>query len=106
MLLGEGHAIGWGRNSGFQAINLAARFGCTRILLVGFDYSLRHGSHWHGNHPPPLTNPRQATVDEWRAILDGEADALADAGIEVINCSPSSALSRFRRLSLMEALGV
>lgn len=106
MLLGDGYEIGWGRNSGFQAINLAARFGCTRILLVGLDFSLRHGTHWHGNHPPPLTNPRQATVDEWRFILDSQADALAAAGIEVINCSSTSALTRFKRMPLMEALGV
>src|ERR1043166_8946509 len=36
-----------GRNSGYQAINLAYHLGATRILLLGFDMQ---GSHYFGAH--------------------------------------------------------
>lgn len=97
--------IGWGHNSGFQAINVATRFGATRILLCGFDCSLERGIHFHGSHPSPLVNPRQASVDAWRGFLDDQAPALASMGVRVINCSPHSRLSAFERQPLLEALG-
>lgn len=96
--------IGWGKNSGFQAVNLAARFGAKRIVLVGFDYNLNSGVHWHGTHRPPLTNPRSGTVDEWRAIMDRQAETFERLGIEVLNASAKSSLSAYPRVSLREVL--
>lgn len=97
--------IGWGSNGGFQALNLAIQFGASRIILVGFDMSLRKGVHWHGSHAPGLSNPRQASVDKWRAQLDAQAPVLDRIGIEVINSSPHSALTAFRRVPFLEAIG-
>ena len=44
MLFGETGTVGWGGNSGFQAINLALQFGAARLLLVGFDCRVDKGS--------------------------------------------------------------
>lgn len=98
------HQIGWGKNSGFQAINLAARFGAKDLVLVGFDFNLERGVHWHGSHRPPLTNPRFGTVDEWRAILDGQADNLQDLGIKIWNASDGSRLTAYDRIDLLESI--
>lgn len=100
----ETDQIGWGKNSGFQAINLAARFGAKDIVLVGFDFCLEKGVHWHGSHRPPLTNPRFGTVDEWRAILDGQAERLSGMGIQIRNASKSSRLQAYEPIDLMESL--
>lgn len=96
--------IGWGSNGGFQAINLAVQFGAAQILLVGFDMNLRNGVHFHGRHPPGLNNPRQASVDKWRAELDGQAPILEKMGIDVVVASPHSSLTAYRRQPLQEAL--
>lgn len=96
--------IGWGSNGGFQAVNLAVQFGASRIVLVGFDMSLEKGTHWHGRHASPLNNPKQAAVDKWRIELDAQAPVLASMGIEVLNASPHSRLTAFRRVPLLEAI--
>jgi hypothetical protein len=104
MLFDDSGEIGWGHNGGFQAINVATRFGSRRILLCGFDLSLEKGVHFHGSHPSPLTNPSAGAVESWRGYLDAQAQLLADHGVEVINCSPHSRLANYRRQPLLEAL--
>src|SRR5262245_5637169 len=42
----DGHAIHYGDNSGFQAINLAILFGATHIVLVGFDMKVVNGQRY------------------------------------------------------------
>lgn len=91
-----------GRNSGYQAINLAVHLGATRILLLGYDMSLGHGgkSHWFGEHPdrakPPLT--------VFRRLFPTIAPPLKALGIEVLNCSRRSALTCFPKVPLEHAL--
>lgn len=96
--------IGWGSNSGFQAINLAIQFGAKRLILCGFDMSIVKGFHWHGRHQAGLNNPRQTSVDKWRIELDSQAPFLRMMGIEVLNASPFSALQAYPRVNLLEAL--
>lgn len=97
--------IGCGGNSGFQAINLAIQFGAKRLLLVGMDFRVDLGIHWHGRHPQTLNNPRPASVDSWRRALEGQAEAIKAMGVEVVNCSPVSTLTAFPKMTLREALG-
>ncbi len=104
LLVDQPGVIGWGANSGFQALNLAVQLGARRILLCGFDCSLEKGTHWHGRHPSPLDNPRQASVDRWGAALDAQAPFVESLGIPVINCASHSRLAAFPRRPLMEAL--
>jgi hypothetical protein len=97
--------VGAGGNSGFQALNLAAQFGAKRILLVGFDASVRGGQHWYGrNNWNGANNPDENLCDRWRKAFDGAAIDLANRGIEVINTALWSQLNRFKKMSIEHAL--
>ena len=96
--------IGAGGNSGFQAINLAAQAGASRIVLVGFDLSLARGVHWHGKHGAGLNNPSAQNIDRWRADLDASAAMLAGLGVDVLNASPHSSLTAFEKRPLEACL--
>jgi hypothetical protein len=88
-----------GYNSGYQAIGLAALFGATRILLLGFDFAnLGAQVHWHGNHPTGLANGGQYPL--WIAAMNRLAEDLQKSHIEVINCSRRSALKCFPRRAI------
>lgn len=77
-------------NSGVLALECAKRAGATRIKLYGFDM---HGSHFFGQYTNGLTN----TSEEKRRIhLRQYAQwAKANRCVEVINCTPGSALQCF-----------
>jgi hypothetical protein len=91
-----------GGNSGFQAVNLVAQFGCSPIVLVGFDMTLDHGVHWHPDHGKGLHNPRPERIKAWRRYMDAAAPVYAKLGIEVLNASPQSALKAYRHVTLEE----
>lgn len=84
-----------GGNSGFQALNLAVLWGAEYIELYGFD--MRRGDdgrrHFFGDHPPQLMRD----LDFARAIraFEEAAPQLAKLGVEVVNCTPGSALRCF-----------
>ena len=93
-----------GRNSGYQAINLAVLFGARRILLLGYDMQRRRGqpSHWFGDHPPAIRadSPYHAFLNRFESL----PAALATVGVTVINCSRDTALTLFPRATIQEAL--
>lgn len=96
----KGERVGSGGNSGFQAVNLAILFGSRRIVLVGFDYTVESGVHWHGRHPAGLNNPSERQMGRWRDRLDATAPALAAKGVEIINASSVSTLRAFPKRRL------
>lgn len=95
---GLGKAFGvihQGANSGYQAINLAYQAGAKKIVLLGFDMKRSHGkSHHHGDHPRHLNSSLPFAM--WIKAFAPMAKDLADAGVDVINCTPGSALKCFR----------
>ncbi|MCY1431072.1 hypothetical protein D9M71_470340 [compost metagenome] len=96
------HATGVGQsvlNSGYRAIELAIDFGAARALLLGFDCSVRSGTHWHGDHGR-TKNPDDRRCAEWI----GQFGRLDRRGTEVINCSRETALTCFQRMPIEEAL--
>ena len=95
--------IHYGSNSGFQAINLAILFGANRILLVGFDMSARGKSHFFGEHPPGLI--RCNDYERFIPHFERAARRLPPA-IEIINCTPGSALRCFPMMDIKDALCV
>lgn len=97
-------AVRTGGNSGYQAVHVAAHAGAKRILLCGFDMHDRGGSHWHGDHPHPLRNTGPALFERWCQRFEEMAGALSDRGIEVLNCTPGSALKAFPQVPLVVAL--
>jgi len=82
-----------GRNSGYQAINLAVHLGARRVLLLGYDMSVSKDgrSHWFGDHPDKQVSPYVRMLSAFDAIVQ----PLAAAGVTVINCSRRTALKVF-----------
>ena len=92
-----------GRNSGFQALNLATLAGARRVLLIGFDGGVRAGGpgHFHGDHPrltPADVYPMQ------RAAMREALEPLRELGVEVVNCTPGSQIDAFPMACLQEVL--
>lgn len=104
-LLDEVGKVGSGRNSGFQALNLAAQFGAKRIILLGLDIGGETAAHWYGrNNWNMANNPDQWSYDKWQKAFTVAAPDLKARGIDVINASRSTALKCFRQLPLASAL--
>lgn len=99
----DGNVVGWGGNSGFQALNMVVLFGCRRIILVGFDATIKFGLHWHESHPVGQ-NPTPNKTLRWRRSLDWAFPVLTRIGVEVINCSEKSKLKKYPKMSFEDAL--
>lgn len=98
-----------GRNSVYQAINLAVHFGATRILLLGVDMSngpradgKGRSDHFFGHHPDNSAPQFSICLARFETLVQ----PLAKAGVEVLNCSRRTALDVFPRVALEEALGL
>jgi hypothetical protein len=102
------HFIRWGRNSGFQLNNVLAhmigRGG--RLLLGGYDFKPGPGGklHHHPDHTGPLKNPDANSMAAWAKLFDVTVPQFKHLGIEVINCSPGSALTCFPMARLEDVL--
>lgn len=83
-----------GFNSGQQAIHLAACFGAKRIIIIGYDCSLKNGLHYHGSHLHSLSNPTEGSVIAWQKHFNKTLPYLN--GIDIINCSRYTELTCFR----------
>ena len=82
-----------GGNSGYQAINLAVHLGAKRIVLLGYDMKPDDGKHhWFGSHPYDVPAPPYEKFLELFATL---VDPLKELEVEVVNCTPDSALDVF-----------
>ncbi len=90
-----------GMNGGYQAIGLAHLTEARRFMLLGFDMQ---GGHWHGSHPKPLTNPAPRMFALWLGLFPRLAQDLRAAGVDVVNCTRSTALTAFRLGVLEEEL--
>jgi hypothetical protein len=96
--------IHYGSNSGIQALNIAVHMGASRIILLGYDMKIAGNglAHWFGDHPDKVRSNYAA----WLTNYGIAADQLRDKGIEVINCSPDTALICFPRMTLESALSL
>lgn len=90
-----------GASSASMAVQIAAKAGAKRVLLLGIDCKPGPDGrmHWFGDHP--VTTPayvfERYQVPCWRALA-------AAIDIEVINCTPGTALDVFPKMQLSEAL--
>lgn len=105
---GEAGKIGCGSrygngHSGFHAINLAVQFGAKRLILVGFDMSFANGWHWH-EEINRITRPTPGSIGDMAKQLDDCAEQFVRLGVEVINCSATSALQKYPKQELEDAL--
>lgn len=95
--------IRYGSNSGFQAINLALLFGCTYIVLVGFD--MRHvgkSSHFFGDHPKTLAQRREGEYERFVEHFNRAAKRLP-SHVRIVNATEGSALTSFPMMSFDDA---
>lgn len=93
-----------GRHSGWQAINLAILAGAMTLILLGYDGQAgpRGQSHWHGDHPK--RKMPEAAYDEFKRSFVHGQHALDAAGVQVVNCSPNSAINQFPKIPIEKAL--
>lgn len=101
----EPDVVGSGKNGGFQAFNLVTvNCGVKKVLLLGFDMHQNGRTHFHGPHPKPLGNPFDHTFRLWIQAFKDARPKIEKMNIEVVNCTPGSALDCFAKMSLCEAL--
>lgn len=88
-----------GNNSGYAAINVAYLAGAMRIVLLGFDQKRddRDRDHCHPDHP--VVN-RPKVYDKTLPWFETLVDPLTHEGVEVLNCTPDSALRCFPKVPL------
>lgn len=102
-----------GCNSGYRAVNLAVHFGAKRIVLLGYDMqriefnpdgtrrpSQEIKEHWHGDHPVPSRSEYKV----FRSAFETIVEPLRELGIEVVNCTRSTALECFPKADLHTVL--
>lgn len=89
-------------NSGMRAIELAVKLGAEHVILLGYDCSLSHGSHWHGNHDT-TANPTDELITLWKQHFSHVAKKL-NHKVNIVNCSRFTELDVFRRASLCDTL--
>lgn len=92
--------IHYGHSSGYQALNLALHYGCSPLILVGYDMTYRPDEPRHyfgdlsdvpGEYPPELR--KWSTLDGLRTCYETIA---AQPGLPpIINATPGSALKCF-----------
>ncbi len=93
-----------GSNSGYQGVHVAAQAGAARILLCGFDMRASARAHWFGPHRNGLVNTTAETYGRYIRRFDTLRPALEALGIQVLNCTPGSALTAFPMARLEDAL--
>jgi hypothetical protein len=97
----EGGMSGW--NSGANAILFAIQKKPSTILMTGFDCSLRHGSHVHGDHPR-TPNPDADAVRRWHTQFARVATIAKKAAVPLLNCSRYTELASIQRAQLHEVI--
>jgi len=91
----------YGKNSGYQAVNLAFLLGAVKIILVGFDHCFPGNcAHWFGDHPDKVRSWYENWTECWQSVVP----QAKDHGIEIINSTPESALKVFPARPLISAL--
>lgn len=98
-----------GGNSGYVGVHVSVQFGARQVLLCGFDMrEARHEAtgrkrkHYFGNHAGSCNTSMK--FDKWIANFRRLAPKMREMGIEIINCTPKSALDMFPNRRLSEVL--
>lgn len=102
IIAGKG-LLAWGGNSGYCALGLAYQFGAARIVLLGYDMQDKDGSaHWHGQHDESIR--KDFNFPMWLQRFSEASLDLRKYGVQVINCTRSTALHCFPKARLEDVL--
>ncbi len=93
-----------GFNSGQRAILLAFFLGASKVLLLGYDCSVRNGRHWHDDHGNGLKNPDHSSAIRWKAEFERVRQLYGEA--RITNCSRYTELTAFPLNGLEEELAI
>lgn len=86
-------------NSGLLGVKVAVHLGARRVLLCGFDMN-QPGDHFFGRHPAPL----KSTTADRQEVFKRQFAWFRPRGVEIINCTPGSALDCYQRRDLEDCL--
>jgi hypothetical protein len=89
--------VALGLNGVYQSINVAVHLGATRVLLLGVDMK---GGHFFGHHPNNSGPPFSMCLNRFETLVA----PLKAAGVDVVNCTPGTALKAFPRVPLADVL--
>lgn len=89
--------VGSGHNSGLLGIMVAVRAGAKRVCLLGFDLH-SPGQHFFGKHPERL----KSTTPDRMEIFKRQFAGYKPRGVEIINCTPDSALTCYPTANIRE----
>jgi hypothetical protein len=92
-----------GRSSGHTAISLAIAMGAKRVCMVGYDMRVVDGrEHFHADYK----NGRDLTIyaNEFVPGFTGWNESAWASGVEILNCTPGSAVSEFAFADLEDVL--
>lgn len=92
-----------GRNSGFQALNLAVLTGASSIVLLGFDGRVAADgrTHFFGDH---IVRETSAAYKEYQRAFSAAEHDIKRTNVRVINCSPGSEINAFEKRNIEEVL--
>ncbi|EWS53278.1 hypothetical protein X551_03935 [Methylibium sp. T29] len=88
-----------GTNSGLLGIMVAVKLGARRVLLCGFDLK-DPGNHFFGKHPKPLKSTKPERMEAFKRQFKN----YQPRGVQIINCTPDSALDVYPRAALEDCL--
>ena len=109
----EKNVIHYGHSSGYQLPGLAYSLGFRKLLLVGYDMNYGEGydgynkltikpRHFFGEYPSELQHwPKQPFTEIIRLF---ETVKTLNPDVEIINCTPGSAMKCFPIMRLEDAL--
>ncbi len=96
------NAIRHGKNSGYQAINVAVHLGARRIILLGYDS--KRGAAGELHFYPCTGSAGRSDFRTWAHHFSTLPAPLAAAGVEVVNATRDTDLATFPRVDLEAAL--
>jgi len=100
-LAADASQVNYGNNGGYQALNVAAHTGAKKIILIWFDHRTPgNKTHWFGDHPDNVRSIYKNWVKAWESIVE----PLKQLKINVINCTPESALTVFPMAELKKTI--
>jgi hypothetical protein len=92
-------AVDCGTNSGLLGLMAAVKLGAKRVLLCGLDMH-SPGKHFFGEHKAPLRSSKQRHLD----LHKRQFANYHPKGVEIINCTPGSALEAYPKRLLEDCL--
>lgn len=95
----ESMPVDTGTNSGLLGVMVAVKLGAKRVLLLGLDLH-SPGEHFFGRHKLPLKSTSQQQME----VFKRQFARYRPRGVEIINCTPGSALECYPMATLEDCL--